>query len=210
MPDVRASQPSTASASASARPSRSGAGAAPLVRPSRLARFWELHPKTLYVWIREGRLAAVRTPGDQFRLRPADVRAFAESAGLPVPPFILAAPRRAHAAAVAGPWLRALRRALKDAEVALDAHERSIDALLAAVAAPPALLALDAALGGLDLEDAVRALRRREATARLPVMVVNVTSVARADALLRAGATHAHAKGKEKEALAEIARILGG
>ena len=209
MPDVRASQPSTSSASAP--PSRSGASpAAPLVRPSRLARFWELHPKTLYLWIREGRLAAVRTPGDQFRLRPADVRAFAESAGLPVPPFILAAPRRAQAAAIAGTWLRALRRALKEAEVALDAHERSIDALFAAVAAPPALLALDATLGGVDLDEAVRALRRRDATARLPVVIVNVASAARADALLRAGATHAHAKGKEKDALAEIAQILGG
>jgi excisionase family DNA binding protein len=209
MPDVRASQPSTARTSP--RPSQSlASAAAPLVRPSRLARFWELHPKTLYVWIREGRLAAVRTPGDQFRLRPADVRAFAESAGLPVPPFILAAPRCAHAAASAGTWLRALRRALKDAEVALDVHERSLDAVLAAVATPPALLTLDAGLGGLDLDEAVRALRRREATARLPVVIVNVASAARADALLRAGATNAHVKGKEKDALSEIARILGG
>jgi hypothetical protein len=44
----------------------------------------------------------------------------------------------------------------------------------------------------------------------LPVVIVNVASAARADALLRAGATNAHVKGKEKDALSEIARILGG
>jgi excisionase family DNA binding protein len=207
MPDARPSQPPTASPAPSALAS---SAPAPLLRPSRLARFWELHPKTLYVWIREGRLAAVRTPGEQFRLRPADVRAFAEAAGLPVPPFILAAPRRAHAAATSGAWLRALRRALKEAEVTLDLHERSVDAFFAAVAAPPTLLSIDAGIGGLDLDEAIRALRRRAATAHLPVVIVNVASAAKADALLRAGATHAHVKGKDRDALAQIAQLLGG
>ena len=209
MPDVRASQPSTASASAP--PSRSAASpAAPLVRPSRLARFWELHPKTLYAWIREGRLPAVRTPGQQFRLRPADVRAFAEAARLPVPPFVLVTPRRAHAAAGAGTWLRALRRALKEAEVALELHERSVDAFFASVASPPVLLAIDAAIGGIDLDEAIRALRRRDATAKLPVVVVNASSSINADALLRAGATSAYAKGKDRDAIAQITQMVGG
>ena len=31
-----------------------------LLRPSELARIWELHPKTVYLWIREGKLRACR------------------------------------------------------------------------------------------------------------------------------------------------------
>ena len=30
-----------------------------LLRPSELARIWELHPKTVYLWIREGKLQYV-------------------------------------------------------------------------------------------------------------------------------------------------------
>ena len=43
-----------------------------LLRPSELARFWELHPKTVYHWIREGKLPAFRTPGAQYRVRTDD------------------------------------------------------------------------------------------------------------------------------------------
>src|SRR5690606_19450022 len=43
-------------------------GAMPLLRPSELARVWELHPKTVYAWIKEGKLPAIKTPGSQYRL----------------------------------------------------------------------------------------------------------------------------------------------
>jgi excisionase family DNA binding protein len=181
---------------------------APLLRPSQLARFWELHPKTVYLWIREGRLAAVRTPGDQFRLRAADVRAFCETARMPLPPFVVPAARRAHVAA-SGPSLRSLKRALKQAGAEIDAFDRSIDALFAAVASPPALLVLDAGIGGVDLEGALVALRRRAATARVPIVIFNVASAAKAEALVRAGATHAIARGRDRDALVHITEILG-
>lgn len=201
MPDARASLPFTSAASL----------ATPLLRPSQLARFWELHPKTLYVWIRDGRLPAVRTPGEQFRLRSADVRAFAESAGLPVPPFVLEPARRAVVAGQTGPWLRAMRRALKEAEVGLELHERTLDALFSAIAATPALLVIDASAGKgrSDLDEAVRALRRRAETASVPVVIVNAASTTKADALVRAGATSAYPQGRERDALAEVTRILG-
>jgi excisionase family DNA binding protein len=54
-----------------------------LIRPSQLARFWELNARTLHIWIREGRLLAIRSPGNHFRLRVADVLAFCEREGLP-------------------------------------------------------------------------------------------------------------------------------
>ena len=56
-----------------------------LLRPSELARIWELHPKTVYLWIREGKLPAIKTPGAQYRVRTDDARAYCEKNGLPMP-----------------------------------------------------------------------------------------------------------------------------
>ena len=88
-----------------------------LLKPSQLARFWELNPRTLHLWIREGRLPAIRSPGNHFRLRVADVRAFCEREGLPVPPFVSPPPRRVVVGAAAAPLRRALARSLKTATV---------------------------------------------------------------------------------------------
>src|SRR5919107_1831071 len=61
------------------------ASAMALLRPSELARMWELHPKTVYLWIREGKLPAIKTPGAQYRVRTDDARAYCEKNGLPMP-----------------------------------------------------------------------------------------------------------------------------
>jgi len=182
--------------------------APPLFRPSELARFWELHPKTVYLWIREGRLPAVRTPGDQFRLRAADVRAFSEARGLPLPPFAREASRRAYLAAAASPEMRVVRRALRQAAIDVEAFESPLDALLASVADPPALLVLDATGRGVPIDEAARALRRAPRTQATPLLVFNVTSVAKAGALLRAGATRAIVRAKERAVATALAEIF--
>jgi len=180
-----------------------------LFRPSELARFWELHPKTVYVWIREGRLPAVRTPGDQFRLRAADVRAFSEAQGLPVPPFAREVVRRAFVTASAAPSGRAVKRALRLARVEAVSFEGALDAIVACAADPPALLALDAAAArALPLDDAARALRRVEKTAALPLIVYNAPTAAKADALVRAGVTRALVRGNDREIGVVIAELL--
>src|SRR5947207_1817196 len=56
-----------------------------LLRPSELARVWELHPKTVYLLIRDGRLPAIKTPGAQYRVRTDDARAYCEKNNLPMP-----------------------------------------------------------------------------------------------------------------------------
>lgn len=171
--------------------------APPLFRPSELARFWELHPKTVYLWIREGRLPAVRTPGDQFRLRSADVRAFSEAQGLPLPPFAREESRRAFVGAAASPAQRVVRRALRQAQLDVAAFDSPLDALLASVADPPALLVLDAAARGVSIDEAVRALRKAPRTHATPLVVFNVSSPVKANALVRAGATRAIVRAKE-------------
>ena len=63
-----------------------------LLRPSELARIWELHPKTVYLWIREGKLPALRTPGAQYRVRTDDARAYCEKNNLPPLPRAMTSP----------------------------------------------------------------------------------------------------------------------
>jgi excisionase family DNA binding protein len=180
----------------------------PLFRPSQLARFWELHPKTVYTWIREGRLPAVRTPGDQLRLRVADVRAFCEARGLAVPPSAREAVRLAYVVFGAPATTRSLRRALRAEHVDVHPFPSALEAILACVAEPPALLALDAAARGLRIDDAVSALRRSTRGQATPVLVFGVPSAAKAEALVEAGATKAIVRGQDRAMAAAITDIF--
>ena len=161
-----------------------------LIKPSQLARFWELHPRTLHGWIREGRLPAIRSPGNHFRLRVADVRAFCERAGLPVPPFVSPAPRRVVVASASPPLRRALARALKTSAV-VHALADPYEALVAAAAEPTAILAMGAGPAGFDAVAAVRALTRMPATSKIVVIAFDAPDRPRVLALERAGAARA-------------------
>jgi two-component system, OmpR family, response regulator VicR len=169
-----------------------------LLRPSELARFWELHPKTVYLWIKGGRLRAVKTPGDHYRVRAEDIPAFCDASGLPLPPQVAGAGRRATLLGGAPSALRTIRRVLKARGVVATPYASALEGLLASATAPPSLLVLDA--GALDAENAVRALRRTKATRSVPIFVHGAPSAARAEALLRAGADWAVVK---ERALAE-------
>jgi len=153
-----------------------------LIRVSQLARFWEVNPVTILGWIRRGRLASVRSPGGHHRVRAADVRAFCEREGLPVPPYVSPPPRRVVSTA-------ALSRAARPAGLAFEIHEDPYEALVAAASGPTAVLVLSASAGRFDAIVAIAALRRVPATAQVPVVVVDTPGPARAAALARAGAT---------------------
>lgn len=170
-----------------------------LLRLSQLARFWEKNPRTIQSWIRLGRLAAIRSPGGHFRVRVADVRAFCEREGMPLPPF--AAPR-VRRVVVAG---AALARAVRIAGVTVEAHEDPCAALLAAADGSAAGLVLPASSDAMDVAAALAALRRHAATRALPVIVAGKTTRARARILEHAGATHVVA-GTDAAALAAALR----
>lgn len=154
-----------------------------LLRLSQLARFWEKNPRTIQSWIRLGRLAAIRSPGGHFRVRVADVRAFCEREGMPLPPFAAPTVRRV---VVAG---ASLARAVRVAGVTVEAREDPYAALLAVADGSAAALVLPPSSGSLDVPAAVAALRRHAPTRALPVIVAGKTTRARARALEQAGAT---------------------
>jgi excisionase family DNA binding protein len=173
-----------------------------LLRLSQLARFWEKNPRTIQTWIRQGRLAAIRSPGNHFRVRIADVRAFCEREGMPVPPFVAPPALRVVSAAP-------LPRAARIPGVVVESHADPYAALVAAASGPAALLVLPGAGERFDASAAVSALRRAPATLAMPVVVVGVTSQPRADALERAGATRVLLRAKDDDVPRVMREVLG-
>jgi len=153
----------------------------PLVRPSQLARFWALSAETVVAWIRRGRLEGVRSPGNHFRVRVADVRAFCEREGMPVPPFVVPPRRRVVIGGGRAVVRRAVARALEGAAAGLviDVYDDPYDAVVAAGSAPVEVVALGAGTARFDAEGAAAALER--GNERVLVLVFGARGRARAE-----------------------------
>lgn len=48
----------------------------PFTTPSKLARYWNVHPHTVYRDLRKGALRGYRMPGGQIRIRMVDARRY--------------------------------------------------------------------------------------------------------------------------------------
>ena len=180
----------------------------PLVRPSQLARFWELHPQTVHTWIVQGRLPAIRSPGNHFRVRAAEVKAFCERESLPVPPFVAPTLPRVIVAAAPAAIRRAVARALRPSAT-VDVLDDPYAAIVAAVSGPTAVLAMGASAGRFDVTAAVRALKGERATEGIAIVVFGVTARPLGAALDRAGADR-HVLLAHAAALPDVLRELLG
>jgi excisionase family DNA binding protein len=178
----------------------------PLVRPSELARFWAIHPRTLHTWIQQGRLASLRSPGNHVRLRVADIRAFCEREGMPVPPFVSPPPRRVVVAGAPEPTARAIVRALKGV-AQVETVDGPYQGLVASAAARTDLLVLGASFPRFDAAAAVRAVKSSPAGGSLSVVVFGASSHAAAAALSEAGAARVLVRARERD-LPAVAREL--
>jgi len=179
-----------------------------LLRLSDLARFWELHPRTLQAWIHQGRLVAIRSPGNHFRLRVSDVRAFCEREGMPVPPFIVTPPKRAVLATPSDEVVRSVARTLKG-NVTLEAFHDPYEAVVVAAGRPADLLALSAAFPRFDAAAATRALKQGPEARAVAVVAFDVASRAQAASLESAGACRTLTRGREHELPRALRDLLG-
>jgi excisionase family DNA binding protein len=179
-----------------------------LLRLSELARFWERHPRTIQAWIHQGRLVAVRSHGNHFRLRISDVRAFCEREGMPVPPSILQPTKRAVLAAPSDSLLRAVARSLKGT-VALETFLEPYSAIVAVAGRPADAFALSAGFSRFDSAAAIRAFKRAPATSAATIVAFDVTTRAQAAALESAGATITLTRAREQELPGALRQALG-
>lgn len=142
-----------------------------LLRPSELARLWELHPKTVYLWIREGKLPAIKTPGAQYRVRSDDARAYCQKNNLPMPRSLASPAGTVAAVGKASPTMRALAKACKARGTTFVSWPTALEGLLAVAVETPDVLVLDAKLEDVKISHALRALKKTSKTASLPVVV---------------------------------------
>jgi excisionase family DNA binding protein len=178
------------------------------VRPSDLARFWGIHTKTLHGWIKQGRLVALRSPGNHVRLRAADVRAFCEREGRTIPPFVEPPSRRAVVAGASEAAARAVSRALKGTAVSLEVCENPYEGVIAAASGSTDLLALGVSFPKFDGAAAIRALKRSAAGARTVVVAFGVPTRAGAELLESAGAARALGRANERDVASVVRELL--
>lgn len=180
----------------------------PLLRPSELARIWELHPKTVYLWIREGKLPAFRTPGAQYRVRTDDARAYCEKNNLPPLPRAMTSPGGT-VAAIGKPSasLRALAKACKSRGTSFVSFGGVLEGLLGVAGDTPDVLAIDARCDEVKLADVVRALRRTEKLASVPVVVYDADT-AQHPTLSKLAVTTVVPRGKSDDAANAVVGLL--
>lgn len=177
-----------------------------LLRPSELARIWALHPKTVYLWIREGRLPAVKTPGAQYRVRTDDARAYCERHDLPMPRALANPCGTVIAVGKPSPAQRALAKACKSRGTTFAAWATPLEGLLAVAGDPPDVVAIDARCARPTAAEAVRALRNLPRTTQLPVVIYD--AAARATSLAKIGASRIVTRGDELAAAKAVIELL--
>jgi excisionase family DNA binding protein len=144
-----------------------------LLRPSELARLWELHPKTVYLWIREGKLPAIKTPGAQYRVRSDDARAYCEKNNLPMPRLLANPGGTVAAVGKPSPVLRSLAKACKARGTTFLTWPSALEGLLAIAGETPDVLVIDAKLEDVKVAQALKALKKTSKTSSLPVIVLD-------------------------------------
>lgn len=142
-----------------------------LYRLAQVAALLQVHPKTVYYWVRTGRLNTVVSPGGRLHLRAEDARALCKSAGMPTSPELARVRGCVHIVEADRAAARSLTRSLKSRGFDVHTFEDPYDAIVATVREPPEVLVLDERLDGLDARRAALALRRDDRTKRTRVIV---------------------------------------
>jgi excisionase family DNA binding protein len=160
-------------------------------------------------WIKQGKLAAHRTPGGHFRVRTADFERFAAGYGFPVegeagPVVLVIDDDRATTTLLS----RLLSEAAPDATV--HASHDGYDGLVRIGALRPDLVLLDVAMPRIDGFEVCRQVRSDPSTRKTRIVVMSGREDAMATAsALEAGADVFAAKGDDLgEVVAEARRLL--
>ena len=158
-----------------------------LLRLAQVAAMLQVHPKTVYYWVRTGRLNALTSPGGLLRVRAEDARALCQSSGMPIPADLATVRRRVHVLEGDKNIARSLVRNLKAKGFDVRTFEDPYEALIATAKEPPEVFILDVRAPGIEARRAIAALRRDESTKRTRVLVWSELDQEETAALLEAG-----------------------
>lgn len=158
-----------------------------LLRLSEVAAMLGLHPKTVYHWVRMGRVEAVASPGGMLRVKVEDARALCHKAGLPVPTYIASVPRKAIVADADTSASKAAKRQLRARGFDVVTTENLYQAFLKAAKDPPELMVVDVQDQSLDVFQMVAALLEDERTKSIRFVAWSDIDEAKAEAVLGRG-----------------------
>ncbi len=134
----------------------------------------QVNPSSVNKWVKEGRIAAFRTPGGHRRIRARDLVDFLDGHQMPVPARLLAASRRRIIAVDAeGAALKALDRSLRPHadRVHLLSAGSAIDALVQVGLFRPHLILLDASMDEIDAIEVCRRIKANAETKAITVII---------------------------------------
>ena len=153
----------------------------------------QVNPSSVNKWVKEGRIAAFRTPGGHRRIRARDLVEFLDGHQMPVPARLQAASRR-RVIVVDGDStaLKTLEKALRSHadRVQLLAASSGIDALVQVGLFRPHLMVLDGSMDGLDAIEVCRRIKANAETRHISVVLASAhPTTALENKALAAGAT---------------------
>ncbi len=136
----------------------------------------QVNPSSINKWVKEGRIAAFRTPGGHRRIRARDLVEFLDGHQMPVPARLQSASRR-RVIAVDGDAaaLKALEKALRPYQdrVQLISAPSAIDALMQVGLARPHVVVLDASMDELDAIEVCRRIKANPETRAITVLLAS-------------------------------------
>lgn len=166
-----------------------------LLRLAQVAAMLQVHPKTVYYWVRTGRLNALTSPGGLLRVKAEDARALCQASGMPVPADLATVRRRVHVVESDKAVARSLARNLKTKGFDVRVYDDVYDALIATAKEPPEALILDLGVPGVEVRKFTAALHRDESTKRTRVIVFSDVDADEQSALVEAGVDTVIARG---------------
>jgi excisionase family DNA binding protein len=158
-----------------------------LLRLAQVAAMLQVHPKTVYYWVRTGRLNALTSPGGLLRVKAEDARALCQSAGMPVPADLATVRRRVHVLESDKSVSRSLARNLKTKGFDVRVYDDVFDALIATAKEPPEAIILDLSIPGMEPRKFTSALQRDDSTKRTRVIIWSDVDAEEHAALIEAG-----------------------
>ncbi|MCC7538882.1 MAG: response regulator [Deltaproteobacteria bacterium] len=137
-----------------------------------MARFCGVTPQAVRLWVSGGLLKAVRTAGDHYRIRRADLEDFMRSRGIKVPEEVAAEKPVVVLIDDDAEISKNLKRTLAKIGFDLVTYTSAYEALLALPVKVPVIVLFDLSMPGIDGLAALRALKANPTTATIPIVVL--------------------------------------
>lgn len=158
-----------------------------LLRLSEVAAILGLHSKTIYHWVRQGKIKAIASPGGMLRMRGEDVRELCKKSGVAVPNRIASIARRVVIASVDEQVVKVAKRSMRGKGFDVVSFQNPYQAFALCIKSPPEFLIIDPEVKSIDLYAMLEAIRTDERCKDIKLIAWGNTDVSKSEQLAAAG-----------------------